>query len=378
MEERRPWIRQVGLPGLYFRDGWYRPGDAAFHREFEDSGCSIATRFSSARCCAWIGKHTLAIEPLPEAACFELPKLPEGWLLTRLAALHDGKLAMLTVPEGRTGRARRKKAGKSGEQSSQAHIASDAQIFGYDGHALTLEASLTLTEVDPRFDYLGEGLWVIADSASEGVNARIFDKSGRTRARLRLGQGIKHMKASAGGQIWVGWRDLGVFANEDWQVPDLYGSPSARGLAAFDKGGDILALAEASPEHDEIVDCYALSVSGDTAFACVYTDFSLVACSAGGGTRWWSNDLDAIRALAVHYPYALALGGYPKDLGRITLLELGDRRAQPLAQWRLDFVDAAPEKVQLMQGCGATLHLVFNGEWYDWRVSNFLDLHRRK
>ena len=72
----------------------------------------------------------------------------------------------------------------------------------------------------------------------------------------------------------MGWRDLGVFGNEDWQVPDLYGSPSARGLAAFDKEGGILALAEASPEHDEIADCYALSVSGDTAFACVYTDFS--------------------------------------------------------------------------------------------------------
>ena len=46
---------------------------------------------------------------------------------------------------------------------------------------------LALTEVDPRFDYLGGGLRVIADSVSRAANARVFDSGGRTRARLRLG-----------------------------------------------------------------------------------------------------------------------------------------------------------------------------------------------
>jgi hypothetical protein len=63
----------------------------------------------------------------------------------------------------------------------------------------------------PLFDGFPDGRWVVASSRAEQEPlGRILTSEGREISRLRLGDGIQHLKVDEGARIWVGWFDEGV------------------------------------------------------------------------------------------------------------------------------------------------------------------------
>jgi hypothetical protein len=142
-------------------------------------------------------------------------------------------------------------------------------------------------------------------------------------------------------------------------VPGHEWPPSSYGLAAFDDAGTIVAHAGSGPANS-IADCYALNVISDTAWACTYTDFPILACTPEGRSRWWSTSVSGSRGLAVERTYVLAAGGYAENGNRAVLVRLDDNHATQLGEWRLPFQAGYPDSVELIDGRGGDLHVVNN------------------
>jgi hypothetical protein len=81
----------------------------------------------------------------------------------------------------------------------------------------------------------------------------------------------------------------------------------------------------------------------------------------GGVVRHWRNEIAGARALAVDGDHVLLAGGYKDKSERIALLRLSGDLAQQIGEWRFP----APElnTAHLLQGQGATLHIVGHGRW---------------
>jgi hypothetical protein len=75
----------------------------------------------------------------------------------------------------------------------------------------------------------------------------------------------------------------------------------------------------------------------------------------------WRNEVAGARALAVDGDHVLLAGAYNDKSERIALLRLDGDLAQQIGEWRF----RAPERdaARLLQGQGATLHIVGHGRW---------------
>jgi hypothetical protein len=187
-----------------------------------------------------------------------------------------------------------------------------------------------------------------------------------------LGDGIQHLKIDERGRIWVGWFDEGVFGNVEWRVPGHEWPPSSYGLASFDDAGVLVAHANDPPAFGGIVDCYALNVVAETAWACTYGDFPILECRPETGSRWWSTELSGPSAIAIAAPYVLAAGGYEENANRLVLVHLDRDRGENVHEWRLPFSLAGPNPVAFVDGRGDQLHVVHGENWHRWRVTDFV------
>lgn len=133
-----------------------------------------------------------------------------------------------------------------------------------------------------------------------------------------LGDAIEHIQCDATG-FWVGYFDE---------------ASDHQGLVHFDRRGE---REFGYPGH--ILDCYALNVTRDDAWACPYTDFPIVSLSSSGVHREWENlSITGATALAVHDRSVALVGGYEGNRNRIALLELNDRHARVVAKSNLSDV----------------------------------------
>jgi hypothetical protein len=173
-----------------------------------------------------------------------------------------------------------------------------------------------------------------------------------------MGDGIEHIRCAADGSIWVGYFDEGVFGgpNTDGSWP-----VSSFGIARFAPDGTVLWTFNTEERADlSIADCYALTLNENTLWCCFYTDFPIVRVRSGT-VRHWRNGIRGPKALATDGQHVLLAGGYGPQAPRIALLRLDDERALPLGD--VLFQPPANGAAGLLQGRGATLHIVGQGRW---------------
>ncbi len=231
---------------------------------------------------------------------------------------------------------------------------------------------------------MDDGRWLIEGrSYPTNANAIVLTPYGAVIARFKLGDGVSHMGIDASDRICVGWTDEGIFGNGDWKVRDHEWPPCSNGVACFDPNGALLPPPKWPDGSGDIAHCYALNVSGQGAWICPYTDFPLVHFVPGKPARWWRNVLSGPSAMAVNETHALIAGGYGAQANRVTLVALDEvgqgADVRQLASWDLPLRRLPPPPNEwapvwshpdLLTGRGDVLHLVDNGVWQRWRVTD--------
>ncbi|MGW2478149.1 hypothetical protein [Streptomyces sp. NPDC001665] len=169
-----------------------------------------------------------------------------------------------------------------------------------------------------HLDRLPDGGFVVAASrARRYENAdqvQGFDALGREASSFSVGDAIEHMLVDEAGHIWVGHFDENPAGIRRW-------SPTGHIYWASD-GASIPGL----------FDCYALNVSGTTAWACTYTDFPLVEIRPGRPdrpVRVWPNQVRGATAVAVYGERVAFYGGYGEEVDRLTCGVLTEAAVEP-------------------------------------------------
>ncbi len=301
------------------------------------------------------------IDIMALGATTPLPSPPLGWFEYGYTVLWNGDLGLVRIDRDiyADWRLWLDKV-QAGDRNSPRPNLRGAQlrISRFDGNiengAIEVSASAW-----PIVGGLSDGRWLVASTraAPDEDNARLFAPDGTPDGAFCLGDGIEHICCAADGTIWVGYFDEGVFSlpNKDgiWPV-------SSSGVARFGPDGRLLWMFNDESRPVSIADCYALAPDGGTVWCCPYTDFPIVRVE-GGVVRHWSNDIAGARAIAVDGDYVLLAGGYDDRSDRLALLRLDHDLAQEIGEWRFK----SPEKntAKLIQGWGATLHIVGRGQW---------------
>jgi hypothetical protein len=197
-------------------------------------------------------------------------------------------------------------------------------------------------------------------------NAVVFDADGHAVADATVGDGIVHVRSTLGGDVWVGYFDEGVFGNLGWGGLD---GPDPIGRHGLNRYTADLELAWRFPSHTAnpwgaIIDCYALNVSGGTAWTCYYTGFPVVRIRDGVVTHWHS-DVEGPTALVVGDSRIALVGGYGDRRDLVTVGTLGDDRVHVTEERRLVLPDDRPlPRGAIVTGRGADLHILTEDAWY--------------
>ncbi|QUD88948.1 hypothetical protein [Phenylobacterium montanum] len=270
----------------------------------------------------------------------ELPDPPQGWFECRHALLSDGSLALIRVNRD-FGRDR----GSFNWRTSRLRLSSFS--YGVESPAIEVDGCIW-----PNVCRLSDGSWLVAAArAREGeANARLFDQFGAALGAFAMGDGLEHVICTAKGATWVGYFDE---------------SERAARLLALDAHGDRTWALTGEPY---VLDCYALSVTGETAWACTYPDFPILRIENGKLSSWANVEIAGARAIVAKGDHVILAGGYEPDKSRVALLKLGARTAQLVAsiEW-----PAIAEPSAFVGGRDGVLHVVVGGRWrqlaiYDW------------
>lgn len=320
-----------------------------------------------------------------------VPPLTQGWQAVRYAVLGCGSLAVLATDIDLAGawRAFHSAMGRWPHRLAERmkpHVlakTASAQIFVLEEAVWSPGPRFPLETPFHLLDRFTGGDWLVASSRSErgASNARAVAPDGSVRGRLHLGDGIEQVAIDASDRIWVGWFDEGVFGNEGWQVAGRERSPSSQGIGCFSAESGWSSDVGWPSEVDSPMDCYALNVSGAGAWVCPYTDFPLVRLVPGKPGRSWRTALAGPRAIAVDGDHVLAAGGYAGRANRLSLLALNGtgrgEEAEALATWTLPVRRRSPETTRhvwaepdLLAGRGDTIHLIDDGVWRRWSVTD--------
>lgn len=158
----------------------------------------------------------------------------------------------------------------------------------------------------PHLDRLPDGGFVVAASRvrryEDANQVQVFDALGRETSSFSVGDAIEHLLVDEAGHIWVGHFDENPVGIRCW---------SATGR---------LAWTSDDAHIPGLFDCYALNVSGTTAWACPYTDFPLVEIRpdrTDRPVRVWANRVRGSRAVAVHGERVAFYGGYGEERDRL-------------------------------------------------------------
>ncbi|MFD7694609.1 hypothetical protein [Streptomyces sp. NPDC059374] len=170
----------------------------------------------------------------------------------------------------------------------------------------------------PHLDRLPDGGFVVAASRTrryeDADQVQVFDALGRETSSFSVGDAIEHLLVDEAGHIWVGHFDENPAGIRRW-------SPTGH-LSWTSDGANIPGL----------FDCYALNVSGTTAWACPYTDFPLVEIRPGRTVRpvkVWANRIRGAKAVAVHGERVAFYGGYGEARDRLAHGEVTDTSVEP-------------------------------------------------
>lgn len=304
-------------------------------------------------------------DEIPLGAAKMLPAPPAGWFEYGYALLWNGDLAMV-----RCSRDIRAEYGRWQDEQQKGSVHAPPTPEGERLRLSTFDGSLEAGAIEvpsgrwPKVDRLADGRWLVASTQANPDNARLYAADGTPAGTFAIGDGILHIRCAPDGTIWVGYFDEGVYAgaNEDGSWPI-----SSSGVAHLGSDGSVLwRFNDESRAGLYVDDCYALALDGNTLWCCPYTDFPIVRVE-DGAVRHWRNEVTGAAALAVDGEYVLLAGGSRSNAGRIALLQLGNDAADKIGEWQF----RPPERgvARLLQGQGATLHMVGQGSWTKLSVS---------
>lgn len=198
----------------------------------------------------------------------------------------------------------------------------------------------------PRLDRLPDGGFVVAASRArryeDADQVQVFDALGRETSSFSVGDAIEHLLVDEAGHIWVGHFDENPAGIRRW-------SPTGH-LYWTSDGASIPGL----------FDCYALNVSGTTAWACPYTDFPLVEIRPGRTDRpvkVWANRVRGAKAVAVHGERVAFYGGYGEELDRLALGEVTETSVEPTDIGLLTLPDGALPGHRRVVGRGSRIYV---------------------
>lgn len=196
-------------------------------------------------------------------------------------------------------------------------------------------------------------------------NAIVYDSTGAALTEQTLGDGIEHVQTTGRGETWVGYFDEGVVGNYGWGDADSDPPLGACGLTRFSAtfAQEWRYPSQVDNTWDEILDCYALNVDGDTAWTCYYTDFPIVRIHDDTVTGW-HNDIHGAKALAVGGSRAALYGGYGPDHDRLVVGALSGDQFHVTGEYRLVQPDGQPLPTTAhVVGRGPDLHVLTDDSW---------------
>ncbi|MGW2708111.1 hypothetical protein ACWC4J_03820 [Streptomyces sp. NPDC001356] len=167
----------------------------------------------------------------------------------------------------------------------------------------------------PHLDRLPDGGFVVAAPRTrryeDADQVQVFDALGRETSSFSVGDAIEHLLVDEAGHVWVGHFDENPAGIRRW-------SPTGHIHWTSDGAG-----------IPGVFDCYALNVSGTTAWACPYTDFPLVEIRPDRPVRVWANRVRGAKAVAVHGERVAFYGGYGEERDRLVHGELTEASVEP-------------------------------------------------
>ncbi|MBU2664120.1 hypothetical protein KOI35_11515 [Actinoplanes bogorensis] len=197
-------------------------------------------------------------------------------------------------------------------------------------------------------------------------NAIVYDADGTVVAEHTFGDGIEDVFTTPSGDAWAGYFDEGVVGN--------YGWGSAPGPEPIGQCGLIRFGPDGEPDWrfpmDDapgITDCYALNVTGETAWACYYTDFPLVRVEGGQVTVWRNGLVRGALSLIVDGDRVGLYGGYDSGAGRLVIGQVSEGGGELTETGRhrltLPGGEPLPDRIRTV-GRGAALHVFHGTTWY--------------
>ncbi|MFD9062338.1 hypothetical protein ACFVZ3_12535 [Kitasatospora purpeofusca] len=167
----------------------------------------------------------------------------------------------------------------------------------------------------PHLDRLPDGGFVVAASRArryeDADQVQVFDALGREASSFSVGNAVEHLLVDEAGHIWVGHFDENPAGIRRWSpTGHIYWTSDGAGIPG-------------------LFDCYALNVSGTTAWACTYTDFPLVEIRPDRPVRVWPNRVRGAKAVAVHGERVAFYGGYGEEVDRLIHGVLTEASVEP-------------------------------------------------
>ncbi|MFF8378612.1 hypothetical protein ACF07V_21080 [Streptomyces sp. NPDC015661] len=206
----------------------------------------------------------------------------------------------------------------------------------------------------PHLDRLPDGGFVVASArarrADERHQVQVFDRLGRETRSFTVGDAVEHLLVDATGDLWVGHFD---------ENPD--------GIRRWSAAGELRWASDDAPGAGWIMDCYALNVSGSTAWACPYTDFPLLEIAPGRPMKVRSNTVRGAKAVAVHEGWVAFVGGYGEEQDRIVYGGLTETSVEVGGTGLLTAPDGAPLGRRRVVGRGSRVY-VQTEPFTDWGV----------
>jgi hypothetical protein len=227
-----------------------------------------------------------------------------------------------------------------------------------------------VTATFPRIQLLPDGEILVVGTrsgfhadGSYDLNATVFGPDGGRRREFLLGDGIQDVQATPRGQIWVSYFDEGVFGNfgwgQEWSRPPV----GAAGLIRWTSEGGVTWTYAPPPGAGRIVDCYALNVADDAAWAYYYDGFPLVRVDQDGSRTAWRTPVAGAHAFALGDGCALFHGGYRDEKDRCVLVDFDEGTLVERVRIRLLLPSGVPAVGRPVIGRGRYLHVFDGPRW---------------
>ncbi|MEM9201844.1 MAG: hypothetical protein AAGC53_09290 [Actinomycetota bacterium] len=202
-----------------------------------------------------------------------------------------------------------------------------------------------------------------ADGRAEH-NAWLVSEGGTVGGSFCAADGIQNVQVTPAGLLWVAYFDEGVFGNFGWGNPGSSEPLGRSGLVCWSLDGELRYGFEAPAGFGSIDDCYAMCASGETIWACYYSDFPVVRVGADFDVVGWESGVGGAHAIAATDERALLVGGYRGLFDRAVVVTLASdgRTNQTVSQLVMPDSTDVPDSARLVAR-GQRLHVVVGGLW---------------